>query len=216
MAEQTKLYLSIACNLIILLATVIIVVSYFFVPMKGGQKPPGVRKFRFFTTDSNLFSALACGFALFYELKNFNMSYVVLPHWVILLKFFSASTVLITFLTVLFYLGPKDGYINQFGGTSFYTHLAGPLLAIATLLIFEKGDSISIEEAFVGLIPFVAYFWVYLRQVVLTAQRDDEGNLIRGWEDFYGFNSGGKWIITTALMTPIILAIVFGLRALYN
>ena len=216
MTNQTKLYYSIGCNLIILIATIVIVASAFLVARKGSEKPIGKRTFRFFTTDSNIFSAVACGAALIFELVNRNMGEVFLPHWVILLKYYSAGTVMLTFVTVLFYLAPRYGFGREYSGISFYTHFAGPLLAVVTLLLFEKYDHISMEEMIVGFIPFAVYFWVYIRQVVLVAERDNNGNLLKGWEDFYGFNTGVNWRITTVAMTLFIIGIMVVLRYLYN
>ena len=216
MAEITKLKFAIALNIIIFVATTLIVASYFLVTRKGEEKPAGTKAFRFFTTDSNIFSALACGIAAILELKNYYMREVMIPHWAVLLKYYSAGAVTLTFLTVLFYLGPRIGYKKQFGGTSFYTHFLGPALSLIALMVFERGDHINIEETLVGFIPFIAYFWIYLRQVVLTSERDEEGNLIKGWEDFYGFDQQGRWYITTAIMTPIIIIMMFGIRFLYN
>ena len=139
-----------------------------------------------------------------------------LPHAVVLLKFYSMLTVVITFLTVTLYLGPIKGYGNMFGGTSLYTHLVGPILAFLSLVYLERGDHITFGEGLIGLIPFLAYCWVYLRQVLLISKRDKEGNIIKGWEDFYRFNRNGNWHIVGAIILCAAFVVMMLLRILYN
>lgn len=217
MTELTRLYLAIICNLIVFLVTAYIVASYFFVPTgKNHDGPPrGKRAFRFFTTDSNIFSALACGIAAAFELKNLCLCAPMFPHWVTLLKFYSAATVALTFLTVIFFLGPTQGYGIMLRGTSFHMHIAAPLLSVVSLCFLEDFDRISLEETLIGMIPMVVYAWIYVRQVILVAERDKDGNLIRGWEDFYGFNRGGHWSISAIVIVGAFAVVLFAVRAIY-
>ena len=226
MRTNTEFYLSIACNLFILVATTLVVVSYFIVKNEDG-KPRGKGAMKFFTTLSNIFAAFASGLIVAYEvavlIKNPQATeFGAYPHVLSLLKLYSTATVMLTLLTVVFFLGPTIGYGPMFSGTSFYMHLLGPVLAFVSLIFLESNrrfgsfGSISIEEALVGLIPIIAYFYAYLRQVLLVSERDENGNLIRGWEDFYGFNKNGKWQISGIIMLLAVLAIMFSLRILYN
>lgn len=215
MNKVQELYLSIACNLMIFLGTTLVVVSYFVVKDHEG-KVRGISAFRFFTNLSNAFAGIVSLVVLIFELRNLYRSEAMLPHWLILLKFFATSTVALTFLTVMFYLGPVYGYKRELSGTSFYMHLLGPVLAIVSFCFFEDFDTISVQETFVGLIPILAYYYVYFRQVLLVSERDKDGNLIKGWEDFYGFNRGGKWYISGIVMMGVIIVILFALRAIYN
>ena len=42
-----------------------------------------------------------------------------------------------------------------------------------------------------GVLPIIAYGILYLNKVLLE----------KTWDDFYGFNKGGKWKISVAAMT---------------
>ena len=217
MTELTKLYLAIACNMIVLLVTAYIVAGYFLLP-RGEDKleaPIGKKALRYYTTLSNIFSAVACGIALIFEFQNLCLCGVVFPHWVTLLKFYSAAAVTLTFVTVMLYLGPTIGYGKLLSRTSFHMHLAGPVLSVFSICVLEDFDRISVEETLVGMIPLIVYAWVYLRQVIMVSERDEEGNLIKGWEDFYGFNRGGKWYVFGIVMFVGYALILFGLRAIY-
>ena len=58
-----------------------------------------------------------------------------------------------------------------------------------------------------GVVPVVLYGALYLNRVVFT---DGE----KAWEDFYGFNKGGKWWISLTLMLLATLLISLALWAL--
>ena len=172
--------------------------------------------FKYYTTLSNIFSAVGCGVFLFFEVKNCVMCGQNVPHWAVVLKYFGLVTVTLTFLMVLFYLAPTRGFGKLYGGSSFFTHCLGPLLAFISFCFLEDFDRISVEEAFVALVPSLAYYMVYLRNVLLVAERDAEGNLIKGWDDLYGFNRSGKWPFILVLMLGIIVIIALVLRIIYN
>lgn len=213
-----EFYLSAIINLIILVVTIYIISGYFKERVIDGNTvgPIWNKQKRFFTTLSNLFSAIACGIYLVFQLTRCVSCGVVIPHWVVLLKYFSASTVAVTFFTVLLYLGPTTGYDKMYGGTSLFTHLIGPLLAVVAFCFLEKGPTLTWEENFVAVIPMLAYGLVYTRQVIFASERDESGNLIKGWEDFYYFTRMGHWIIPLCIMTAATFAVAIGVRLLHN
>ena len=233
MAELTKLYFSIGINLIILVATVAIVISYFVVPTgeKKDGPPIGAKKFRYYTTDSNIFLAVSSGITFFLELINCIGRGEYLPHFIVLLKFFAVTTVMVTFFTVIFFLGPAHGYGVMLGGTSFYMHFLGPVFAVLSFCFLEdvntlnKASSgyISFEEALVAIVPSLIYGLIYFRQVVLVRSmhltkhpEDNSKENIPGWPDFYGFNQSGKWMVSAVVMTLGVLVLSLAVRALHN
>lgn len=215
MSEVLQFYLSVAANTIVFVVTIGIVVGYFTNKNEEGHAV-GTRSLRYYTTLSNVFSALVCGAFLFVELKNCTLCGVPFPHWLIVLKYISTATVTCTMLTVLFFLGPTQGYGVMLGGTSLFTHLIGPLLAILSFMLLEDFDSISIKEAALGLIPTIIYSAVYLSQVIIFQEKDREGKVIKGWEDFYGFNRGGRWYVSLVVMNVLFFGLLLVLRLIYN
>ena len=117
-----------------------------------------------------------------------------LPSWLHILKFMSTQAVMLTFFTVMVFLGPVKGFGRQLRGASFYMHVVGPLLAFVSLCFLENQEKLTLGQAFVAMLPTVLYAGLYLYKVLILGE--DNG----GWPDFYGFNRGGKWKISATLM----------------
>ena len=219
-------YLSAVFNLIIVVGTLLVFGSY-FKPRKvdnAFERSIGKGRLVYFTTLSNLFSAFACGIYLAYELIRSYSCGVVIPHWIVLLKYFSTATVAVTFFTVLFYLGPTRGYGKLYNGTSFFTHFIGPVLAVINFCFLEKSIKISLEENFVAVMPFLIYGLVYIRQAFFVAERNEDGKVVKGWEDFYSFDglgrlltgSNGHWLIGGLVLLAAAFVVAVIIRLLHN
>ena len=98
------------------------------------------------------------------------------------------AAVTVTMLTVFLFLGPNLGYKKLLTGRDLYMHLVTPLLAILSFLCCEKR---------------------YLYKVLCAP----EG---KRWEDFYGFNKGGKWPVSLAVMLTGNLAVCMVFMFLQN
>lgn len=151
---------------------------------------------RYFTTLSNLFSALVALLLMALEIglmaKGGGMA--DLPRWAVVLKYVATVSVAVTFLTVMVFLGPIYGYKSQLEGTGAWVHAAGPILAILVFGLLEKGIRLSAGEALLGLLPTLIYGIYYLYMVIVKTEKKG------GWEDFYAFNRGGKWPISFSAM----------------
>ena len=151
--------------------------------------------FRFFTTQSNVFCAVsALCIALFPRAE-----------WSYYLKIAGTAGVTVTMLTVLLFLGQVYGYGPLLKGQEMVVHLITPLLALISLLGFER-RGVSLIGAFVGILPVALYAPLYLYKVVVK----------QSWDDFYAFNRGGKWPIAYALMLLGTAVICLGLYAGLN
>ncbi len=126
--------------------------------------------------------------------------------WAWTLKFVGTAAVTVTMLTVLFFLGPAYGYKALLSGSDLIMHLVTPLLALASFLVFERRQE-SLLLAFLGLLP-VALYGVLYGYKILAAPPE------KAWEDFYGFNKGGRWGLSVLAMAAATLLISFGLLAL--
>ncbi len=175
-------------NLIIFVSTLCVIIGYF---RKDGHwdRKKGAASFRFFTCLSNVLCAIASLLMLVFELGGS----VPFPVW--LLKYLGTVSVTVTFLTVMFFLGPtmEGGYrALLLPADNFYMHLAGPLLAIISFCFFEKGE-LGFGLSLTGILPVLAYGCLYLYKILYEKEE-------KRWEDFYGFNRGGNWKISFAAM----------------
>ena len=187
---------SIIINAVIFVTTLTILISCF---RKDGawQIRGGLKAFRFFTVLSNAFCAVA---ALVMAIGQIGGA-VSRP--VFLLKYLGTVSVTVTLLTVFLFLGPSlGGYRELLRGDNLYMHLVGPLLAILSLCLTER-QKLPLGAALAGLLPVALYGALYLYKVVVAPED-------KHWEDFYGFNKGGKWPVSFAAMiagTAVICAL---------
>ncbi len=169
-------------NAFIFAVTFAFTLGFFF---KDGKWAPAqaAKAFRFFTVQSNVLCASA---ALL-------MCFASAQPWIWLLKYVGTAAVTVTMLTVFLFLGPSmGGYGELLKGRDFFLHLLTPLLALLSFCVFEK-RGLSFRAAMWGLLPVVLYGALYLYKVVYAPAE-------RRWEDFYGFNRGGKWPVAFAAM----------------
>lgn len=155
--------------------------------------------FRFFTEQSNVFCALAA------------LSLFLFPdaYWAWLLKYLGTAAVAVTLLTVFLFLAPSTGNLKGLlSGSSLFLHLITPLLAIISFSFFEK-RGMSFSAALLGMLPVILYGALYLRKVVYSPEEER-------WDDFYGFNKGGKWPIAFAAMLAGTFVVCIILMCLQN
>ncbi len=164
----------------------------------------------FFTTLSNLFSALTSLVIAIVEINLLTHGSTDIPLWALVLKYVGTAAVTVTLMTVLVFLGPTQGYPNMFRGSGIYVHLIGPLLSIISLCFLETSARISFPLALLGVLPTIFYGTYYLRKVVIVNKENG------GWDDFYGFNRGGQWKIYFSAMVIGTFLLCMGLMALHN
>ncbi len=201
MHDILKTVLYTAGCLAIFAVTVPAVLRSFF---SDGRWDPakGRSAFRFFTIQSNVFCALSFLAAGIASLTGF------VPDVLRLIQYTSTAAVTVTMVTVLVFLGPTMGYGPLLGGWDLFLHLLTPLAAIG-VFCFLDGGALSFSQSLLGLIPVAAYGILYCLKVVFTP----EG---QGWEDFYGFNRGGRWQLSFAAMLIGTFLICMALWALHG
>ena len=155
--------------------------------------------FRFFTVQSNVFCAVAAlCMALFPD-----------SCWAWTLKYIGTAAVTVTMLTVFFFLAPTMGGLKPLlMGNDLFMHLITPLMAILSFCLLEK-KGMAFSTALLGMLPLVLYGGWYLYKILYAPAN-------KRWEDFYGFNRGGKWPIAMAAMMVGGFAICMMLMGLQN
>lgn len=211
MASKKNNIISLILNLIIITST-IYAISLFFTttPDKGNIQVTGMEFLRFFTNLSNIFVSVASLIMIIFNIRNMRTGSDVFPKWAMLLKFTATVSISVTFITVVVFLGPMfmamgQSYWVMFAGNCFFLHFTTPVIAIISILFFEKCKTFEKKYAFLGLLPTVLYSIVYVVMVVFIGK--DNG----GWPDFYGFTFGGKMYLV-----PISLIAMYGLTILLS
>lgn len=116
----------------------------------------GVNSFVYYTLLSNLYLLIA---SLLYLFKNRIKSRIV-----DIMKFGSTLSVLITFLVVIFVLGPNKEltyHFLLFEGANFYYHLVCPILGIITFLFFDDVRIFGFRDV-LGAFTFTALYSIVI------------------------------------------------------
>ena len=150
------------------------------------RKHPILLVLRYFTVLSNILCAAAAVAVAAGRLCG------NLPMSVLILKHAGTSAVAVTLLTVLFFLGPKLGYKFLLSGPDLFLHLICPVMAIVSYIAWDSPE-IGFSLVFCGVIPTAVYAALYLYKVLLAPEE-------KRWEDFYGFNKGGRWKLSGVVM----------------
>jgi len=198
--------MDIVLNLLIFLVTVLLVV--FFAKKEGKWDPEKWRiALRFFTCQSNLLCAGACLLTAVSGMAG------EVPEWIWLLKYAGTAAVTVTMLTVFLFLAPSVGQgwakVLLTGKPSdLFMHLITPVMALFSFLVFEK-RGMGFGQALWGMLPVILYGILYVYKTLFAAPE-------KRWEDFYGFNRGGKWPVSMVCMLTGTFLICMGLMALQN
>ena len=151
------------------------------------RKVPVKVVMRYYTVLSNLLCAAACLAVVIARLCG------EVPPAVLILKYVGTAAVTVTFLTVMLFLGPfVYDYKLLLTGPDLWLHLICPVLAIASLLLWDKPEA-SFGVVLLGVLPVPLYGAMYLYRVLLAPAE-------KRWDDFYGFNRTGKWPLSLVLM----------------
>ena len=152
-ADTARRLLSIALNLFIVWAEPIAL------PMSWDWGKE--QMFIFYTEDSNILSACICAMVAVGQLVCI-FTGRELPRWLHTLKYIATCCLTMTFLTVVFVLGPmyEDGngwYIMLFTGSMLYHHFLNPVLAILSLVLFERLPRLPLRQVWWALVPTILY-----------------------------------------------------------
>lgn len=193
-------------NLFIFGVTAYLVVRCFISEVGKWDPQQGKKAFRFFTCLSNIFCAAAALLTAMAGMAG------PVPGWIWTLKYMGTAAVTVTMMTVFLFLGPSIGKgwaeVLLKGSRNLFMHLITPLMAIFSFCILEK-RGMSFAQSLWGLLPVLLYGALYLYRILFAP----EG---KRWDDFYGFNKGGKWPVTFTAMLIGTFLICVGLMALQN
>lgn len=207
-SPKNRAALSLAASFIVILTTAKSLLTFFTGFGSGNMYITGAECFKYFTVDSNILAALCCSVLIPYTLKALTGSgEYILPRFALRLKLTGTAAVTVTMLTVIFFLGPVQGYGYMYIGDNLWLHLINPLICEVSFILLEAGE-MKKRDALYGMLPTLVYGIIYLIMVVVIGESKG------GWRDFYGFNAGGMWLVSFAAMLAANLIISYGLFAL--
>ncbi len=203
-AERVRTVFAVVFNAAIFAVTAFCVLTFFVKGGRGNMEVVGPVAFRYFTVDSNVLVAVASLFVAVFGIVKLATGREY-PEWVRVFKFVGTVAVMLTFLTVVVFLGFIYGFKAMFVGINLFLHLLTPLAALLTLWFAEAG--VKIRPAFfaLGVAPMIVYGAIYLWMVIFAEK----------WEDFYHLANGGKWWVSVLAMVAgtALIAVVTGVVA---
>lgn len=186
---KAKVAAAIAVNAGIVVLTGYGMSRFFTVGGDGNMQVMNTRCFQYFTVDSNLLAAVASLLMLIGQI-GFLRRGKAPAKALLALKFVGTAAVTVTFFTVFCFLGFLYGFGSMIQGVNLFMHLITPLLAMLSFVLLESGAPLRFRSTLLCLLPTFLYGIVYMTMVVL----------LKRWYDFYGFNIGGHWPISSVLM----------------
>ncbi|MBR6007021.1 MAG: hypothetical protein IK064_05275 [Clostridia bacterium] len=202
--------ISLICNLAVFVLTFLSLAEFFLRGGKANMQVKDTRCFEYFTVDSNVLAATAAAIMLVFNVIALISGVYEMPYWVMVLKFVGTCAVALTFFVVMLMLAPYAGYRYMLEGCSLYMHLINPVAAMLSFMFADFGGRLGPMSLVYALIPVVIYGAVYFIMVVGIGK--EKG----GWEDFYGFNKGGRWYVSAPLVLGMSFVIAFLIRLVHN
>lgn len=184
-------------NLLILILTAI----GWFIMMNNISHSPlassGLASLRYFTVLSNLLEGITAAIFCFLILTDRQ------PRWSELLKLMAASSVALTFLTVMLFLGPLYGYPAMFRGANLFFHLIIPVLSMAEYCIVFLPRRFDRKDKYLAAVPMLLYGCGYLINIAV--------NGVGKWphtNDWYGFLNWGFPVGIVIFLVLILITMI--------
>ena len=155
----------------------------------------GLASLKYYTVLSNLFSGVASAVYALQMLSSGGNP----AGWVLALKLAGTTVVMVTFLTVMLFLGPTMGWAPMFMAGNLWLHLVLPLAALIDLCLWVPLAGLPFAATLVP-VAFTALYAVWYMRRVLRHGVESDGVVY----DFYGFCRWGKDKI--ALVVKVMLS----------
>ncbi|MBQ1532647.1 MAG: hypothetical protein IIZ57_10935 [Solobacterium sp.] len=200
-------------NIIVNLLVVILEIRGLYGIIAGHEKGKllqhGIRALKYFTVLSNLFAMITALINIAFMIVNGPET--ELPLWLAEVNLMASVGVMLTFMTVMLYLGRLYGYMEMLKGPNFELHLSGPLCMAACFLFFMNLPRMTIRSTLPALLPVTCYGIWYVSNLMINGINPGKHT-----NDFYGFaRAGMKFIpLVYAVMILATWLIAFGLWTL--
>ena len=201
---KLSLVFNILIFVFVLFATVAMYTGFEFMGHADQLVASSVKMLQFYTVQSNLLMGLMALVFVIYDILLLKGKISKMPNALYLLKLTFTVGVSVTLLTVVLYLTPiTKGAAMLYINANLFYHLLVPLLAIATLVFFEKSNAISFKHTPLCLLPTVLYGIYY----IINAFTHVVDGKVPAEYDWYLFAQGGT--IATILAFTIMLLFTY-------
>ena len=121
----------------------------------------GIALFEFYTQDSNIFAMFASAVFVVYAINALKSGTMVLPQWVITLKYMATCCLAVTFVVVICILSPMSGAggykLMLLYGSMLYHHFLCPVAALISFIFLEGSPSLNRKHTYAAMIPTLIY-----------------------------------------------------------
>lgn len=186
MSSKAKMRAAVICNIL----TFVLVLGAWALMASRGKNTAlaaaGLASLKYFTVLSNIFNGAVCAAEACQQAAVLRGRRKEVSRGVFVLRYVALSSVAVTFLVVLLFLGPAVGLFRLYRGANLWFHLIIPVLTIAEFLLLEQYHSVRFKESFFCMIPELLYGTVYLINILV--------NGVGKWpdpNDIYGFAQWG-------------------------
>lgn len=209
-SKKGKLIAALIMNIFIICTMIYSMIVFFTGTGDGNMAVHGTRCFMFFTIDSNLLMAISSIVSIVCLVKKLKDKSYTFPVGATVFNLVATVGVTITFLVVLFFLGPISGFSIMYAGTNLFMHGINPVFAIIIYMFLQTDNYMTVKKNVSGIITTMVYGIIYMVMVVFI------GWTKGGWYDFYHFNIGGFWYITFIVMQGIAFGVSVLLSTVHN
>lgn len=143
---------------------VIVPVAWLMMTVGGGGtlSENGIGNLKYFTVQSNIMEGIASVIWLVVQGGD-----EVAKARAELFKYISAASVMLTFTTVMVFLGPLYGYPMMLKGANLFFHLIVPLMAFAEMIFLTDAD-FKLRDNNMAAVPPLIYGALYLLNVIIN------------------------------------------------
>ncbi len=149
----------------------------------------GLKMFIYYTDSSNFLCLIVSGLFVVFMLpalskgrtSGFVSTYMMqhykgsarMPEWITLMRYICTCCLMVTFLVVLFVLGPKKGFADQLlKGVHPIDHVLAPVLSVLSFLFLETAEPLPKKAPVYAVIPTLIYAVI---MIGMNAARLTEG-----------------------------------------
>ncbi len=170
-------------SIIALCSGILEIIFVFFALLMGFNKEAAwggsvFMSYMYFTMISNTIAALSVAFVIPFAVEGIRKKRFLLPRWISVFLFMSATSISIVMLIVvcfLSYTSPEE----VFGNGGIYAHFFCPFLTLILFFQIEGGYLYSIRDRILACAPFSIYLILYYIMVDIIGTENG------GWEDIY-------------------------------
>ena len=162
----------------------------------GSFAARGLWSLKYFTVLSNLLMAAICLFSIAAERRA--LAGGELPSWFGPLRLAGVTSLTITFVVVMAFLGPVFGYAGMFVRANLLFHAVVPLWALGVFVAFRMGGLIPFSRTPAAVVPVLLYGAGYVANILINGV--GQGPTSNDWYGLYAAAGGNIPVGATVIL----------------